>query len=1293
MLKWLLVFFLFCTPSFAQNNPGVIVKGTVTPNNCPKFLNAWTLEDSGTTCGGGSGTVSTGTAGNIAFYQSTGSTVIGTSAIDINTSTWNVGIGTATPAYSLTVVGTSAATAFLANGVTPPSLSRNGLFGGNGTLGGILAGYGSTADVTLENRNYIPALEIPANTNNVDILQTLEVGAGIGVGTATPQSKIHVLNGEVQVGTSGNACASNNAGAISYNGGLNYCNGTAWTAASPPQGNIYNVISYGADNTGTVASDAAIISAMTACNAASIITSGTGTSSVQAGGTVYFPGGKYKIATGFAWQSGCNIRADQSSYIQASTSITDIIHAPSSITPIQDVNLDGGTWDCNNNATNGFTIPQFARVRIQNITMYNCTLANGGFISLGTSNVSLTNAYEMHVTTSHFYNIDNQTPASANYGIYTPSGAYAANSDFLQLEIVGNQYGVFGDYPSSEFEQVHVWGFTIAGGFNLSGSGPVRLSQIEVDGPLQANGNAYTLLGSNNIYELSQIEFDNVGNDNVGTAVSIGTGARVLISGAHFHGQSGQRIAHDFIGDLTGLTTAAIDEDFVVSKVINKTSITAADGIAIGTQILANFETGLTVVNSGGLDASFFQTGAISGGAQINTAASYSSTVPIYSFWFNDSTGFGNPSANVISGIVNGAEVMRVTSSGILFGTTSNPNSYPLIISSNTSGNSSVGVVGATNIQILGADGGPAGIITDAFGGNNFYYGRRADGTNGSPSALQSGEDIMILGGRGYETSQYSSGTPVSIHYQAAANWTNSSAPTQMTFNTAQSGATLATLAMEITDQQFVGIGTSNPGALFTVGNNVFEVNSSGAVGAGIWQATAVGTQYGGTNAVTVANAVSNLFANPSSGNYAINCASSTSCTTVAMVSAGVTTISAGTTGLLPSSPTAGDVVLSGKLIVANGGTGDATFTSNGVLYGNTTGALQVTNQGGANTILTANGGAPSFSATPIIGTSLGIGTATISASNVLEINGSATIGYVDLAAPATGLAIKGNVNIGTTSNPNGYPLLVNTNITGIPPSSATGTTPVQLVAVDGNVAMYDAHAFAANTSFYGWRADGTNRSPSAVQSGEDILILGGRGYEASQYSTGTPISIHYQAGGNWTNSSAPTQMTFNTTPSGATSASLAMEITSSGSIQMPLLASSSAGTTGTVCWATSTGNLTVDTTTTCLLSSLRFKKDIIPMENALSDIMKMKPITFVYKDKAMGTDRLSGLIAEDVLPIDRTLVELDKDGKAYKIRYEGLSAKNTRAIQQIQDEIQSLKQFPVISHRCVSWLPIMCGG
>lgn len=88
---------------------------------------------------------------------------------------------------------------------------------------------------------------------------------------------------------------------------------------------------------------------------------------------------------------------------------------------------------------------------------------------------------------------------------------------------------------------------------------------------------------------------------------------------------------------------------------------------------------------------------------------------------------------------------------------------------------------------------------------------------------------------------------------------------------------------------------------------------------------------------------------------------------------------------------TANSINLSGShvtstLPVARGGTGATSFTANGVLYGNTTSALQVTAQGGANTVLIANAGAPSFSAAPVIGTSITVPLITTLSSGNLTI-------------------------------------------------------------------------------------------------------------------------------------------------------------------------------------------------------------------------------------------------------------------------------------------------------------------
>jgi hypothetical protein len=70
----------------------------------------------------------------------------------------------------------------------------------------------------------------------------------------------------------------------------------------------------------------------------------------------------------------------------------------------------------------------------------------------------------------------------------------------------------------------------------------------------------------------------------------------------------------------------------------------------------------------------------------------------------------------------------------------------------------------------------------------------------------------------------------------------------------------------------------------------------------------------------------------------------------------GVSTISFGTTGLTPSTATAGAVTVAGTLAVANGGTGATSLTANNVILGNGTSAVQVVAPGTSGNILTSNG-------------------------------------------------------------------------------------------------------------------------------------------------------------------------------------------------------------------------------------------------------------------------------------------------------------------------------------------------
>jgi len=74
--------------------------------------------------------------------------------------------------------------------------------------------------------------------------------------------------------------------------------------------------------------------------------------------------------------------------------------------------------------------------------------------------------------------------------------------------------------------------------------------------------------------------------------------------------------------------------------------------------------------------------------------------------------------------------------------------------------------------------------------------------------------------------------------------------------------------------------------------------------------------------------------------------------------------------------------------------------------------------------------------------------------------------------------------------------------------------------------------------------------------------------------------------------------------------------------------------------------------------SSRRFKEDIEAIDQASEAVLKLKPVTFHYKNRDVKNDRTPqfGLIAEDVEQVNRDLVAYGKDGKVYSVRYDAVN-------------------------------------
>lgn len=139
--------------------------------------------------------------------------------------------------------------------------------------------------------------------------------------------------------------------------------------------------------------------------------------------------------------------------------------------------------------------------------------------------------------------------------------------------------------------------------------------------------------------------------------------------------------------------------------------------------------------------------------------------------------------------------------------------------------------------------------------------------------------------------------------------------------------------------------------------------------------------------------------------------------------------------------------------------------------------------------------------------------------------------------------------------------------------------------------------------------------------------------------------------------------------------------LTASGAVTFPGLATSSAGTTGTVCWTTGTGNLNVDTTTTCLLSDGRLKMNVQPLDVGIEEVMKLNPVSYDLKPEANPTHlgRQVGLVAQDVMAIDPRLASTYQSGPnkgtPSGVRYEQMVALLVKAVQEQQHEIDDLKK------------------
>jgi hypothetical protein len=109
------------------------------------------------------------------------------------------------------------------------------------------------------------------------------------------------------------------------------------------------------------------------------------------------------------------------------------------------------------------------------------------------------------------------------------------------------------------------------------------------------------------------------------------------------------------------------------------------------------------------------------------------------------------------------------------------------------------------------------------------------------------------------------------------------------------------------------------------------------------------------------------------------------------------------------------------------------------------------------------------------------------------------------------------------------------------------------------------------------------------------------------------------------------------------------------------------------------------------IASSRQFKKDIKPMDQASEAILKLKPVTFHYKERDVKNDLTPqfGLIAEDVEQVNRDLVVYGRDGKLWTVRYDAVNAmllneflKEHKKVEEQQASIVDLKSTVALQQK-----------
>jgi len=246
-------------------------------------------------------------------------------------------------------------------------------------------------------------------------------------------------------------------------------------------------------------------------------------------------------------------------------------------------------------------------------------------------------------------------------------------------------------------------------------------------------------------------------------------------------------------------------------------------------------------------------------------------------------------------------------------------------------------------------------------------------------------------------------------------------------------------------------------------------------------------------------------------------------------------------------------------------------------------------------------------------------------------------IGFENTASGASALA--GNTQGAGNTASGAFALF--TNSTGND-NTASGAGALEFNVTGSNNTATGASALVSNTDGSGNTSAGSLALQFNVNGSNNTAL----GFKALKKSLGTKnIGIGYQAGVTLTNGS--NNILIGNQGKGDESQTIRVGTAQTSTY---IAGINSAGVGGTAVLVDADGRLGVT------LSSARYKQDIEAMASRSEGLLKLRPVTFSYKDDSAAAPHY-GLIAEEVATVSPDLVTSDREGKPTTVRYEAINA------------------------------------